>query len=309
MTKKPTILITGSSGTIGTRLCEILLKEGYSIIGVDRKPNKWVPSLNTITEIRELLTPDPLNGFPKVDMIIHLAANARVYDLVKNPELAMENTLTTFNVLEFARQNNIKKVIFASSREVYGNDKDKIFPYSCEFDAEIDMCESSYAASKIFGETMLRAYKACYGINFLILRFSNVYGMYDDSDRFIPMMIRKMKQNKPVSIYGAGKMLDFTYIDDAINGIILSIRSFDTKQNQVFNIASGEGSHLTLVAKKLKKLLNSKSKINIKQSRAGEVHQFIADLTSAKKRLGYKPTTDLNTGLKKTIEWYSEKGL
>ncbi|HEY4526913.1 MAG TPA: SDR family NAD(P)-dependent oxidoreductase, partial [Candidatus Paceibacterota bacterium] len=117
------ILVTGSSGTIGTRLAETLLGEGFDIIGVDREPNTWNDAVNKKTIILDLRDKERvLKELPKdVDVVIHLAANARVFNLVVDPSLARDNFEMVFNVLEFARQNEIKNFMFSSSREVYGN--------------------------------------------------------------------------------------------------------------------------------------------------------------------------------------------
>ncbi len=184
------ILITGSSGTIGTKLGEKLLNLGYEIIGVDWKTNKWHKNLEKRTIHLDLRNKNlVLKKLPnKVDLIIHLAANARVYELVKNPDLARDNMITTYNILEYARINKIKNILFASSREVYGNTKKAKHK---EEDVKIENCESPYSASKIAGEALIHSYHKCFGINYVITRFSNVYGMYDESDRAIPLFIRK----------------------------------------------------------------------------------------------------------------------
>lgn len=299
------ILVTGSSGTIGTRLCQKLLENGYEFIGVDWKKNKWDKEIEKRTIHLDLRNKNLVfKKLPKnIDLIIHLAANARVYNLVLDPNLALDNIITTFNILEFARLNKIKNIIFASSREIYGNSTRIIHK---EDDVQIDLIESPYSASKLSGEALVRTYQKCYGINFIIIRFSNVYGMYDDSDRVVPLFIKLAKQNKNLIIYGKEKVLDFTYIDDAVNGVLLVIKKFLKAKNNVFNIATGKGIKVLDVAKLIIKNLNSKSKIILKKNRAGEVVKYIADISKAKKILNYQPKTDVKTGIIKSIEWYNE---
>jgi nucleoside-diphosphate-sugar epimerase len=298
------ILITGSSGTIGTRLGEKLLNLGYEIIGVDWKINKWHKNLEKGTIHLDLRNKNlVLRKLPKkVDLIIHLAANARVYELVKNPDLAIDNMITTYNILEYARINKIKNILFASSREVYGNTKKAKHK---EEDVKIENCESPYSASKISGEALIHSYHKCFGINYVIIRFSNVYGMYDESDRVIPLFIRKAIKNENLVVFGKDKILDFTYIDDAVEGVINVIQKFDKIKNNTFNIATGKGTKILFVAQLIKKFLNSKSRIIIKQNRPGEVVKYIADISKAKKLLNYEPRTDIIEGVKKTIEWYN----
>ncbi len=296
------ILITGSSGTIGTRLFEKLLEENYNVVGFDRNHNKWNSSLDKLTIMGDLLKRGDVEKIPAdIDMVVHLAANARVYDLVVSPDSALENIISNYNVLDFCRRNNIKNFIFSSSREAYGN-RNKVV--SREGDVDINLCESPYAASKISDEVLLYAYSKCYKIDYVILRFSNVYGMYDESDRFIPLVIRKMKADESVTIFGKDKLLDFTYIDDCVSGTIKCIENFSKTRNSVFNIASGKGSNLIDVAKIIKGNLNSKSQIMIGKNRKGEVVKYIADISKAKKMLGYSPSTSLQKGIRLAIDWY-----
>ena len=299
------ILVTGSSGTIGTRLCEKLLEENYEIVGVDLKSNRWNERLNESTIIGDLRNKQILENLPKdIDLVIHLAANARVYNLVIDPGLARDNFEILFNTIEFCRKNDIKRFIFASSREVYGNSKQIVHS---ENDVYVRNCESPYTASKIGGEALVHAYHRCYGINFIIIRFSNVYGMYDDSDRVIPLFIKLTKENKGLVVYDGEKMLDFTYIDDAISGILKCMENFDQVKNDVFNIASGEALSFIEVAQLIQQYMDNKNKIAIKENRTGEVVKFIANISKAKKKLGYEPKTTITGGIEKSIKWYMKR--
>ncbi|MGB6680410.1 MAG: NAD(P)-dependent oxidoreductase, partial [Candidatus Bathyarchaeia archaeon] len=115
-------LVTGSSGTVGTRLCEILIGSKKQVIGLDKVPNKWMSKINKLTISKDLRYKFKPEHLPKkIDLVIHLAANARVYDLIVNPSLARDNVTMLFNILEFCRKKDIEKFIFSSSREVYGN--------------------------------------------------------------------------------------------------------------------------------------------------------------------------------------------
>lgn len=296
------ILVTGASGTIGTRLCEILLQEGKDIAGVDRVPNKWLPAVDAITTQVDLLEAEQLLCMPSdVDIIVHLAANARVYELVEHPERAMENLVTTFNTLEFARKNGIKKIIFASSREAYGNIAAESYT---EDMVRVENCESPYTASKIAGEALVESYRRCYDIDFVTLRFSNVYGMYDDSVRVVPLFFRLSKAGEPMTVFGKEKCLDFTYIDDTVRGICSVIEKFDDVKNEVYNIAYGDGTTIMHLAERMKELTGSSSAITATESRRGEITKYIANVGKARKALGYEPRIPFEEGILKTVEWY-----
>lgn len=299
------ILVTGSSGTIGTRLCEKLLADGHDVVGADWMPCKWnkvVEDLRIDIDLRDkaLFSKLPTD----VELIIHLAANARVYELVENPDRAMDNFIDTFNILEFARKNGIKKMMFASSRETYGNihlpDGQK---YS-EDKAHFMTCESPYTASKIGGEALFEAYKRCYKIETIIWRFSNVYGMYDDSIRVVPLFFRQAKSGGPMKVFGKDKCLDFTYIDDCVAGIALGIEKWEAAKNDTYNLAYGQGTTILHLAERMKELLGSDSEIILGDARTGEVTHYIADISKAQKKLGYSPKTPFDRGIELSVEWY-----
>ena len=299
------ILVTGSSGTIGTRLCEKLLESGHTVVGADWVENKWQSSIEAITTRVDLRDEHALKKakLPAVDAIVHLAANARVYELVEHPDRARDNFLTLFNALEFARQNGIKKFLFASSRECYGNLAADVLT---EDMVRVENCESPYTASKVGGEALVEAYSRCYGIDHITFRFSNVYGMYDDSVRVVPLFIRQARAGEAMKVFGKDKCLDFTYIDDTVAGIILALEKFDAAKNGVYNLAYGEGTNLVDLAETVKSLLKSSSPITIGVPRTGEVIRYVADIAKAKKVLGYTPKTPFAEGIRKAVEWYGK---
>lgn len=298
------ILVTGSSGTIGTALCEFLMARDYRITGIDIRHNKWNDQIDKLTIISDLRKANFHTALKQdVDLIIHLAANARVYDLVERPKLARDNFLMVFNVLEYVRASNIKRLVFASSREVYGNSDNA---YRNENEVSVSSCESPYSATKLAGEALFHSYSYCYDIGSVILRFSNVYGKYDDSNRVIPVFMKRSMQNKNLIVFGEHKILDFTYIDDCIKGIVRVIENFNQVCGNTFNIATGKGTSIMQVADMIKDKTGSNSRIIIKESRTGEVTNFIADITKAKKLLGYDPKINIQEGIERSFEWYRE---
>lgn len=299
------ILVTGSSGTIGTNLSESLINQGHEVIGVDWKPNKWSKIVDDVTikaDLRDRITMQSLLPVD-IDLVVHLAANARVHNLVVDPSLARDNFETLFNVLEYARINKITKFIFASSREVYGNTG---IALHSEDDALTKNCESPYTASKIGGEAMVHSYKQCYDIDFAIVRFSNVYGMYDESDRIVPLFIQLCAANKDLTVYGEDKILDFTYITDAVTGVTTIIENFDILKNEVYNIASSKGTSLLEAAKLIKEEMNSESNVTIELSRVGEVVKYIADISKIQERTNFSPRVSIQDGIKLSVDWYTK---
>jgi len=298
------ILITGSSGTIGTRLFEHLSPQ-HEVVGTDVIQNKWNPQIDAHTIRLDLRKSETLNNLPTdLDLVIHLAANARVYELVKDPQRALDNIIINFNVLEFMRKNGIGKMIFASSRETYGNIMGE--KAIAEDTVRLENCESPYSASKVTGEALAHAYSRVYGIDAVIVRFSNVYGMYDDSDRVIPLWLRQCLNGEDTIVYGREKVLDFTYIDDAVAAVTSIIDRFNQVKGNTFNIADGKGVNLLSIARQIKKLLKTSSNIIEDDNRPGEVWKFEADISRARRLLDYEPRTGIREGLEKTVDWYEK---
>jgi len=304
MARTQRILVTGASGTIGTHLCEELLRQGYDVIGVDWRPNSWNKEIEDITIMQDLRDRDAVfNNLPTdIDAIVHLAANARVHNLVVDPVLARDNFETIFNTIEFARRNNIPKFVFASSREVYGNSGRVVH---AEEHADHNICESAYTATKIGGEALVQAYRRCYDLDAVIVRFSNVYGMYDESDRVVPLFIKKTLLGEDLTVFGEDKLLDFTYITDAVGGVIRILERFDDVKNDVYNLAYSNGAKLVDVADWIRSALGSENQVVIKENRIGEVVQYVADIAKARTRIGYEPQVHVEDGIRRSIDWYT----
>jgi len=304
MNKGRKVLITGSSGMIGTALCEELMWGEYRVTGADLRHNKWSEDVDRATLICDLRARSSFDMLPKdIDMVVHLAANARVFYTVVEPALARDNFEMLFNVLEFSRLSNIRRSIFASSREVYG-DPDKVSLR--EDEVTLSNCRSPYAATKIAAEALVTAYHHSYAIAPIVLRFSNVYGKYDDSDRVIPLFIRQAWKGEDLTVFGREKLLDFTYISDCVDGIMRCIERFDKVKGRVFNIASGKGTTLLQLASSIQNAVGARGKIIVKETRAGEVTKFVADISRAKELLDYEPRVSLEDGIDRTIRWYRD---
>ncbi len=299
------ILVTGSSGTIGTALCKALLARGDDVAGIDWVENRWAPEVQAITTLLDLrdaqVLTSPVSRLTS-DLIVHLAAHARVHELVEQPDRARDNVLTLCNALELARRTEARGFLFASSRECYGNIH---VPAYTEDLVRVEHCESPYTASKIAGEAFVQSYTRCYGLDHLIFRFSNVYGAYDASNRAVPLFIRRARAGERLTIFGEDKCLDFTYIDDCVDGILRAIDRFEQAKNDTYNIAYGQGSTLVHLAERIRELTGSASPVELQPSRTGEITRFIADITKARAVLGYDPQTPFDRGIEKAVEWYA----
>jgi UDP-glucose 4-epimerase len=210
-----------------------------------------------------------------------------------------------YNVLEFCRHNCLP-LIYSSSREVYG---DVRRPCTGESDADFRFSESPYAASKIAGEAWVYAYAQCYGLRYIVFRFSNVYGRYDNDlermERVIPLFIQKIAAGEPVTLYGPEKLLDFTYVDDCVDGIRRGIDLLASGEgaDHTLNLAYGQGNSLVTLAELIGESLGRAPEKVLKPSREGEVTHYVADISAARAILGYDPTTSLREGIVKTIAW------
>ncbi len=311
------VLITGSSGEIGTNLGLTLQARGDTIFGVDKRLNTWTDKIPTLLQDLSQRFENYKGGigsalYDTPDVVVHLAANAKVHELVEHPQRALDNIIITFNVLEYCRINNIP-IIYASSREVYGDmHRFETAEHTInEPTANFVFTESTYSASKIAGESLIYSYAQCYKLPYIIFRFSNVYGRYDNDlarmERVIPLFIEKIKSGKPVVIFGKEKKLDFTYVDDTVQGIVKGIDALTSARvtNQTINLAYGEGRTLTELVSYISDTLNMPTTPTYEEARPGEITFFVADITKAKELLGYEPTTSLQAGIKKAIAWQS----
>src|SRR6185436_21006351 len=203
---------------------------------------------------------------------------------------------------EYCRHNQLP-LIFSSSREVYGD----IHRYITEEQhADFSFTESPYSASKVAGEALVYAYARCYDLRYLVFRFSNVYGRYDNDiermERVIPLFIRALSRGQPVTVYGREKILDFTYVDDCVEGIVAGVEHLLKGQvaNQTINLAYGQGNSLARGAELIAEALGVEPQIKFEPSkRVGEVTRYVADIRRAQELLGYQPRVPLAEGIRR----------
>lgn len=301
----PPIVVTGSSGTIGTELTKRLDDRGTDVYPVDVVGNRWSERIDDLTIEADLRDPDAIDRLPAdANTLVHLGARARVHELVQDPKGARDNVEMTYNVLEYARKNDLDNVLFASSREVYGNTGKVVYS---EEDTFVNEAESPYTASKVGGEAFVNAYENCYGIDACILRFSNVYGRYDASDRVVPLFVALATAGETLSVYGNDKVLDFTHLDDCVDGVLSALDNYEKVQGTALNVASGDGSSILEVARLIAASVDESIDIEISESRTGEVSRYVADISKAKKLIDYEPSHSLEAGIERTISWYQER--
>ncbi len=299
------LLITGSSGQIGTNVGLAALKRGDSVVGIDRRENAWTAEIETVNLDLAKASPADLPANAKFDAVLHFAANAKVFELVEHPERAMDNIRTLFAVLEYCRIHKLP-IVFASSREVYGDIHHHVTE---ENDADFVVAESPYSASKIAGEALIYSYAQCYGLPFLVFRFSNVYGRYDNDlarmERVIPLFIDLIRRDQPLVVYGKEKILDFTYVDDCVAGVLSGVDALVQKRvvGQTINLAFGHGNSLVDMVNIVSLALKKTPAVTYEPSRVGEVTRYVADITKARDLLGYQPQVPLSEGLQRCVEW------
>ena len=265
-------VMTGHKGLIGSFLLERLKKEGHEpILLIDKRDGGDIADIDK-AKLRE-----------RADIMIHLASFCKVNKIVNNPQLAFDNNvLGMFKVLEFCRKNKIPKIVFTSSSRILSKEK------------------NPYTASKIYGEELCRGYSQCYGIDYVIIRPSTVYGSFDDkTNRLVDIFARNALEGKKLEIYGdESKTLDFTYVDDFIEGFMIAMK----QKNKEFNIAFGKGTRVSYAADIFIKEAGKGSKVFLPPETAQPQHVEV-DISEIQK-LGYKPKVSIEDGIKRTFEWY-----
>lgn len=304
MTESPSVLVTGSSGVVGTALVHRLLEDGTDVRGVDRQPNPWSDAVQNVTSEVDLLAEDAGEQLPAdADTVVHLAAHSRVRDSVTNPQEAAENMEMLSTMLEYTRETE-SDFVFTSSREVYGYQGKTIYH---ESDAGVRDVKNPYGASKAGGESLVEAYRECYGIRSCTHRLSNVYGRFDSYNRVIPLFIAQAARGQDLTVYGDNKMLDFLYIDDCIDALVRSIDRMSSVHGEAMNVGSGEGHSLLQLAELIVETFDMDIDVTVDSNRPGEVDRYVADLQRSRQLLGFEPNWSLEEGLDETVKWYIDR--
>jgi UDP-glucose 4-epimerase len=262
--------MTGHKGLIGSTLLKRLKEQGHIPVAL--------VDLRDGSDIR-----DPLSEV-EADVLFHLASYCTIRGCINSPRKAFSHNVGgSYNVVEWARRSNIKKIVYTSSTRVLYPEK------------------NPYTASKVYVEELVKAYQQCYGIDYVIVRPSTVYGPFDDkTKRLIDIWMRAVLKGEPIKIYGdVDKTLDFTYVDDFVDGLLLASQ----QTNKEYDIATGRSERLINVAEALKEMASSNSPIDFHLPELAQPQEVEIDITEITK-LGYKAKVGILTGLQKTLDFY-----
>jgi len=311
------ILVTGGAGFIGSHLVERLLAEKtWRVSVIDNFNDFYAPALKrsnvtphltdenyqlfeaNISDAKTLQKVFAENDF---DVIVHLAARAGVRPSLSQPKLYAETNINgTLNLLELAREFNVKQFVFGSSSSVYGNNEKVPFAE----DDPIFHPISPYAATKAAGELICHTYSHLYDIRTVCLRFFTVYGARQRPDLAIRKFSQLISDEKPIQVFGDGTTRrDYTFVDDIIQGVRAAI-DYDQTMFEVFNLGESQTVELRELISLLEKNLDRRAIIDRQPMQPGDVPQTFADVSKARELLNYNPQTKIEEGIKKFVEWF-----
>ncbi|MEO6219600.1 MAG: GDP-mannose 4,6-dehydratase [Ginsengibacter sp.] len=308
------ILVTGGAGFIGSNLSKKLLNDNYEIICLDNfdsfySRNQKELNLKNLKDKKnfkliegDIRNEEDLKEIEGIDIIIHLAAKTGVRPSIHQPDLYYDvNVKGTQNLLEFARQQNIKQFIFASSSSVYGINKN--VPWK---EDEILLPISPYASTKLACEMLGHVYHHLYEIRFLALRFFTAYGPSQRPDLAIHKFFKSILNNNPIPVFGDGSTSrDYTFVDDIVNGIVSAI-SYTASNYEIINLGNHQSVTLKELINAIEEISGRKAIINRLPEQQGDVSETYADISKAKSLLNYHPQTPLKDGLTSFYNWYVE---
>jgi len=310
------ILVTGGAGFIGSHLVEKLLGAGHQISILDDFNDFYDPQIKRANiaavadeiavrqaDLRDARAVNEVFHRERFDTIIHLAARAGVRPSIGQPQLYYDtNVGGTLHLLEAARTMGIERFIFASSSSVYG--LAKTIPFAEEL--HLTQTVSPYAATKIAGEFLCSTYSHLYRMRVVALRFFTVYGPRQRPDLAIHHFTRRIWNGQPIDQFGDGTTRrDYTYIEDIIQGVMASL-SYDGPLFDIFNLGESETIQLQDLIAAIERALGRKAMINRRPEQPGDVPLTCADISKARRLLGYQPTTPLRIGLPRFIEWFHQ---
>lgn len=310
------IFLTGAAGFIGSHLARALLARGDSVVGFDDFNDFYDPAIKrrNVDELRKLggdfhviegdlrMAEDVNDALGDVDVVVNLAARAGVRPSLEQPVLYTDtNVRGLVHILEAMRERGLKKLVHASSSSVYGG-QEKV-PFS--EDDPINLPWSPYAATKRSNELMLATWHHLYGIESHALRFFTVFGPGQRPDLAIAKFISLIEQDKPIPFFGDGTTgRDYTYIDDIVQGVVASIDR--VSGCEIINLGGDEPVTLTQMVETIEQVMGKKAKLDRKPVQPGDVPRTMADVSKARRMLGYEPKTSFAEGVAKQYEWWKQ---
>lgn len=313
--KKGRYLVTGGAGFIGSHLVDrLLLEDPARLVVVDNFDDFYSPQIKRgniashLTHPSYRLVEADIRDYNKlrqlfseevIETVVHLAAKAGVRPSVSDPRTYQEvNVGGTLNVLDLAQRNGIKKFVFGSSSSIYGPTATPPF----REDAPLNPI-SPYAATKAAGELLAHTYSHLYDMQIVCLRFFTVYGPRQRPDLAIHKFARLIASHSPIPVYGDGSSeRDFTYINDIIQGIMASI-AYEATPFEVINLGESQTITVNRLIELLEAALGEKAIIDRQPAQPGDMPRTHADIGKARRLLGYKPTTAVEDGIKKFVDW------
>jgi UDP-glucuronate 4-epimerase len=312
------ILVTGGAGFIGSHLVEKLLSIGHDIAILDDFNDFYDPQIKRHNiarisrdveihhvDLRDNTAMRNLFHRDKFETIAHLAARAGVRPSIQNPQLYYDtNVAGTLHLLDAARVTGVERFIFASSSSVYGA-LEKV-PFS--EDQHLTQTLSPYAATKIAGEFLCSTFSHLYQMRVVVLRYFTVYGPRQRPDLAIHQFTRKIYGGEAINQFGDGTTRrDYTYIDDIIQGTLAGLQ-YEGPLFDIFNLGESETIPLKDLISAIESALGKKAKINQLAEQPGDMPLTCADISKAKKLLGYDPKTKFQEGLPRFIDWFLRSG-
>jgi len=310
------VLITGGAGFIGSNLADRLVQDGFNVRILDDLSTGNEKYLSAIRNDVELLTGDirdqkiTKRAMKGVEVVFHQAAARSVLRSVEDPEGTNSiNVNGTLNVLQAAREAGVRRLVYASTSSVYGDN-----PELPKREDMLPMPRSPYAVGKLAAEHYCQVYSHLYGLETVSLRYFNVFGQRQDPNSqysaVIPLFVAALLRKERPVIHGDGSQSrDFTHIDNVVEANVRAMESA-RGSGQAFNIACGEQLRIDDLARKLMGFLEVEVELDYTETRAGDVRHTLADISKAKELLGYEPVINTEEGLRRAAAWYvSEAGV
>ncbi|MFA7369341.1 MAG: NAD-dependent epimerase/dehydratase family protein [Kiritimatiellales bacterium] len=313
------IFVTGTAGFIGMHLAHSLLDDGHEVVGLDNFNDYYGVQLKldrhaslekrkNYTGIKGDLADYELLGKVfrehKFDRVCHLAAQAGVRYSITHPFAYQKANLEGhLNILEACRHANIQRLVYASSSSVYGGNKKVPFSESDPVDSPISL----YAATKKADELMSHTYTHLYGLQTVGLRFFTVYGSWGRPDMAYWLFTKNLLEGKPIQVFNHGDMKrDFTYVDNIVSGVKASLFAAGLEPYEIFNLGNNKPENLMDMIRLIAETLGVEPKMEMLPMQPGDVPVTYADISKARKKLGYVPHTPIAEGIPEFVKWYRE---